>query len=67
MLLAGHRTFQLGIFVAVLVAIVQLALDRVDLVLLIRERFASVMNEDRASVAILGLRDLAIEVDPTLL
>src|SRR5262249_23603571 len=47
--LAGHRAFQLGVFVAVLVAIVQLTLDGVDLLLLIGERLASVVNEYRFS------------------
>ena len=45
MRLTGHGAFQLGFFIAMLVAIVQLTLDRVDLFLLIREGFASVVNE----------------------
>ena len=45
MRLAGHRAFQFGIFVAVLVAIVQLALNCVDLFLLIGERLTPVVNE----------------------
>ena len=45
MRLTGHRPFQLGFFIAVLVAIVQLTLDRVDLFLLIGEGFASMVNK----------------------
>ena len=71
MRLAGHRAFQFGIFVAVLVAIVQLALNRVDLFLLIGEGFASVVNEYGLSSVSrqvsLGLRNLAIEIESTLL
>ena len=67
MLLPRHRALQLGIFIAVLVAIVQLTLDRVDFPLLIGFTFVSVMNEDRSSVAILFLWDLAVEIEPALL
>src|SRR5207237_1898751 len=57
----------LGVFVAVLVTIVQLTLDRVDFPLLIGFTFVSVMNVDRSSVLILFLRNLAIEVESALL
>src|SRR5690348_14582317 len=67
MLLSWHRPLRLSALVAVIVAIIQLTLDRVDFFLLIGERFASMMNEDRSSVAILLLRDLPIEVEPALL
>ena len=67
MRLPGHRSFQLGILVAMLVPVIQLTLNGVDLLLLIGERFASVMNEDRPTVAILGLRNLSIEIEPPLL
>ncbi len=71
MLLARHRAFQLGFLVAGLVASIQLTLDRVDLVLLIGEGFASMVNEYGHSLAFryacLSLRNLAIEVEPALL
>jgi len=50
-----------------LVAAIQLSLDRVDFLLLIRHPFAFVMNEYWAAIPILPLRDLTIEIKPTLL
>lgn len=67
MLMAGHRPLQLGTFIAVLVAVIQLSLNRVDLPLLIGFALAFMMNEDGASMSILSLRDLSIEVEPPLL
>ena len=49
MRLPRHRTLQFGVFVAVLIAIIQLTLDRINLFLLIGEGFASVVNEYRLS------------------
>src|SRR6266487_4858329 len=67
MLLARHRTFQFSVFVTCLIATIQLSFDRVDLLLLIRERLASMMNEDRTAVPVLALRNLAIEIESALL
>jgi hypothetical protein len=67
MLRSRHRPLQLSVFVTVLIAIIQLTLDRVNLLLLIGERFASVVDEDRATVPILGLRNLSLEIEPALL
>ena len=49
------------------VAIIQLTFDRVDFFLLIGEGLAPMMDEDGPSVTILGLRDLAIKIEPALL
>src|SRR6059058_3125684 len=69
--LARHCAFQLGVFVAMLVAIIQLTFNRVNLLLLIREGFAPVVDEywlaPVAGQICLGLRDLAIEIEPALL
>src|SRR5207244_11429123 len=71
MRLTGHGAFQLGFFIAMLVAIVQLTLDRVDLFLLIGEGFASVVNEYGLSAVSrsgsLGLWNLAIQIQTSLL
>ena len=71
MRLPGHRSFQLGILVAMLVPVIQLTLNGVDLLLLIRERFASVVNEYWLSPVsrqvCLGLRNLTIEIQTSLL
>ena len=69
--LSRHRALWFGIFVAVLVAIVQLALNCVDLFLLIGERLAPVVNEYGLSPMSrkvrLGLWNLAIQVQTSLL
>ena len=61
MLAARHRALQLGVFIAGLIATIQLTLDGVDLSLLIGERLASVVNEHRPTMPILLLRNLAIQ------
>ena len=45
MLTSRHRALQLGVFIASLIATIQLALDGVDLSLLIGERLTPVVNE----------------------
>ena len=62
-----HRALQFGVFIAGLITPVQLSFDRVDLLLLVGFAFAFVMNEHRATVAILPLRNLAIEIKAALL
>jgi hypothetical protein len=67
MLHSGHCPFQLGVLIAGLVTPIQLGFDGVDLLLLVGFAFAFVMNEDWATVPILPLRNLAVEIKPTLL
>jgi len=45
MWLAGHRALQLGVFIAMLITVIQLSFDRVDLFRLIRNAVALVVNE----------------------
>jgi hypothetical protein len=62
-----HGARQLGFFIAMLEPVIQLALNHVDLILLIGERFTSVVDENRLAETRLSLRDLAIEIEPALL
>jgi hypothetical protein len=45
MRLTGHRAFQFGIFIAMLITPIQLGFDRIDLLLLVGFAFAFVVNE----------------------
>ena len=67
MLRSGHRAFQFGFFIAMLVTPIQLGFDGVDFLLLVGFALAFVMNEHRATVPILPLRNLAVEIKSTLL
>ena len=67
MLVARHRAFQFRVFIPSLITAIQLSFDRVDFLLLIRFAFAFVVNEYRATVPILALRNLTIEIKPLLL
>src|SRR5436190_21216191 len=64
---SGHGPFQFSVFIAGLVTSIQLGFDGVDLLLLVGFALAFVMNEHRATVPILPLRNLAVEIKPTLL
>jgi hypothetical protein len=65
MLTSRYRPFQLGFFVAGLVAAIQLSFDGVDLVLL--PGVFSVMNERGLSLPGLSIRGLSVELAPALL
>jgi hypothetical protein len=64
---SGHCPFRFSVFIASLVTPVELGFDRVDLLLLVGFAFAFVMNEHWATVPILPLWNLAVEIKPTLL
>jgi hypothetical protein len=65
MLTSRDGPFQLGFFIAGLVAAIQLSFDSVDLVLL--PRIFPVMNERGLSLPGLSIRGLSVELAPALL